>query len=144
MFREPTVWDRYRAWIVGGISVVLLQALLITGLVANLFKRRRAERSLAKAQEEALHHREQIHLLSRVSLLGEMTASLAHELGQPSGRDQYNASAGMRYIESDKADPAMLHEILGDVTADARRAHDIIQNVRNTIKKGDSTRRRLI
>ena len=37
--------------------------------------------------------------------------------------------------------PATLHELLVDVAADGRRAHDIIQNVRNTIKKGDSTRR---
>jgi signal transduction histidine kinase len=143
LFRDPSVWDRYRTWIIAGISVFLVQALLITGLLANLFKRRRAERSLAKAEEEALHHREQITLLGRVSLLGEMTASLAHELGQPLSAISTNANAGMRYIERDKADPAMLYEILGDVVADAHRAHGIIQNVRNTIKKGDSTRRRI-
>ena len=44
LFREPTVWDRYRAWIIAGISICILQALLITGLLANLVKRRRAER----------------------------------------------------------------------------------------------------
>ena len=143
LFREPTVWERYRTWILGGISVVLLQALLISGLLANLFKRRRAERSLDRAEEEARQHREQIHLLGRVSLLGEMTASLAHELGQPLAAISTNANAGMRYIEQGRADPPMLQEILGDVAADAHRAHDIIQNVRNTIKKGDSTRRRL-
>ncbi len=127
-----------------GISIFLLQALLITGLLANLFKRRRAEHSLAEAEEEALHHREQISLLGpRVSLLGEMTASLAHELGQPLSAITTNANAGMRYIEKDKADPAMLHEILGDVAADAHRAFGIIQNVRNTIKKGDSSRSRI-
>ncbi len=143
LFRELTAWERYRSWILGGISVVLLQALLITGLLGNLFKRRRAERSLARAEEQALHHREQIHLLGRVSLLGEMTASLAHELGQPLAAISTNANAGMRYIELGKADPAMLQEILGDVAADAHRAYDIIQNVRNTIKKGDSGRRRI-
>jgi signal transduction histidine kinase len=143
LFREPTVWGRYRSWIVGGISVVLLQALLIAGLLANLVKRHRVERALKQAEEEARHHREQINLLGRVSLLGEMTASLAHELGQPLAAISTNANAGIRYIEGNKADPEMLHEILGDVAADAHRAHDIIQNVRNTIKKGDSTRRRI-
>ena len=44
LFREPTVWDRYRAWIIAGLSICILQALLITGLLANLVKRRRAER----------------------------------------------------------------------------------------------------
>ena len=50
LFREPTVWDRYRAWIIAGISICILQALLITGLLANLVKRRRAERSLTESE----------------------------------------------------------------------------------------------
>ncbi len=87
--------------------------------------------------------REQINLISRVSLLGEMTASLAHELNQPLSGIVSNASAGMRFIDRGKEDPATLREILVDVEADARRAHDIINNVRNTIKKGDPTRRRI-
>ena len=46
-------------------------------------------------------------------------------------------------IDKGKEDPATLREILVDVEADGRRAHDIIHNVRNTIKKGDPTRRRI-
>ena len=143
LFREPTLWDRHRAWIIAGVSIFLLQTLLITGLVANLVKRHRAERSLRKAEEEARHHREQINLLSRVSLLGEMTASLAHELNQPLSAIITNANAGMRSIDRGKEDPGTLREILVDVEADGRRAHDIIRNVRNTIKKSDPTRHRI-
>ena len=95
------------------------------------------------AEEEARRQREQINLLTRVSLLGEMTASLAHELNQPLSAIITNASAGMRSIDKGKEDPGTLREILVDVEADGRRAHDIIQNVRNTIKKGDPTRRRI-
>ena len=143
LFREPTLWDRtgHGSWLV--VSICLLQALLITGLLANLVKRRRAERSLTQAEEEARHHREQINRLSRVSLLGEMTASLAHELNQPLSGIVTNANAGMRLIDRGKEDPETLREILVDVEADGRRAHDIIHNVRNTIKKGDPTRRRI-
>jgi C4-dicarboxylate-specific signal transduction histidine kinase len=72
-----------------------------------------------------------------------MTASLAHELGQPLSAIITNANAGKRLIDKGKEDPATLREILVDVEADGRRAHDIIHNVRNTIKKGDSTRRRI-
>ena len=143
LFRVPTVWERYRAWIVAGLSIFILQGLLITGLLANLVKRHRAERSLTQAQEEAHRHREQINLLSRVSLLGEMTASLAHELNQPLSAIITNANAGMRSIDKGKEDPGTLREILVDVEADGRRAHEIIQDVRNTIKKGDPTRRRI-
>jgi C4-dicarboxylate-specific signal transduction histidine kinase len=46
----------------------------------------------------------------------------------------------MRFIGKGEKDPTILRELLLDVVADGHRAHDIIQNVRNTIKKGDSTR----
>ncbi len=92
------------------------------------------------AAEEARRQREQINLLSRVSLLGEMTASLAHDLGQPLAAIINYANAGTRLIDTGKDDRETLRDILVDVEADGHRAHDIIQNVRNTIKKGDPTR----
>jgi len=143
LFRGPTLWDRYRAWIMTGFSICILQALLITGLLANLVKRRRAERSLTQAEKQARHHREQINLLSRVSLLGEMTASLAHELNQPLSAIITNATAGKRLIDRGKEDPETLRDILVDVVVDGHRAHEIIQDVRNTIKKGDAIRHRI-
>jgi signal transduction histidine kinase len=143
VFRAPTVWDRYRGWIIAGVSIFILQALLITGLLANLVKRRLAERSLTQAEKEARRNREQMNLLSRVSLLGEMTASLAHELNQPLSAIISNANAGKRSIDRGMEDPATLREILVDVEADGRRANEIIHNVRNTIKKGDPIRRRI-
>src|SRR6478672_5413860 len=72
-----------------------------------------------------------------------MTASLAHELNQPLSAIISNANAGMQYIQRGKDNPATLRDILGDVESDAHRAHDIIRNVRNTIKKGDPARRRI-
>ena len=108
----------------------------LLGVSVDITKRKQAE-------EEARRQREQINLLSRVSLLGEMTASLAHELNQPLSAIITNANAGMRFIDKGKEDPGTLREILVDVEADGHRAHDIIRNVRNTIKKGDPTLRRI-
>ena len=51
MFREPTVWERYRAWIIGGFAICILQGLLITGFVANLIRRRRVESSLEESEK---------------------------------------------------------------------------------------------
>jgi PAS domain S-box-containing protein len=96
-----------------------------------------------EAEEEAGRRRQQIELLSRASLLGEMTASLAHELSQPLATIINNASAAMEYIEQDRLDPTQLQEILTDVIADGRRAVDIIRNVRNAIKKGSAIRGRI-
>src|SRR5262249_11953644 len=74
--------------------------------------------------------------LSGMTLLGEMTASIAHELNQPLSGIISNASAGQRFIDRGDVDISMLREILVDVAADGRRAHDVIRNVRNTMKKG--------
>ena len=57
---------------------------------------KRSQQALHEVEKEAHHHREQINLLSRVSVLGEMTASLAHELSQPLSGIVSNANAGMR------------------------------------------------
>jgi len=92
------------------------------------------------AEEEARHRREQIHLLSRASLLGEMTASIAHELNQPLSSIMSNAGAGQRFIDRGELNPGMLREILQDVETDARRAYEIIRNIRNTMKRGAAVR----
>ena len=95
------------------------------------------------AEEEARRRREQVELLGRVSLLGEMTASLAHELDQPLAAILSNATAAMQYLEQGKLDPEQLQEILTDVVGDGRRAHDIMHNVRSAIKKGSAIRGRI-
>ena len=94
-----------------------------------------------QVEEEGRRQRMQINVLTRVSLLGEMTASLAHELNQPLSAIISNANAGMRFMDRGKVDAKTIHEILVDVAADARRANEIILNVRNTIKKGEPVRR---
>src|SRR5438874_1431421 len=50
LFREPTVWDNYGGWIITGVSLCFVQAVLIFGLLANLAKRRLAERSLIASE----------------------------------------------------------------------------------------------
>jgi len=92
------------------------------------------------AEEETRRSRQQVELLSRVSLLGEMTASLAHELNQPLGAIVNNATAAMQYLEKGRLDPKQLQEILSDVVGDGHRAYDIMSNVRSAIKKGSAIR----
>jgi len=96
-----------------------------------------------EAEEHARRRRQQVELLSRASLLGEMTASLAHELNQPLATIINNASAAIEYIKQDRLDPTQLQEILTDVIADGRRAVNIIRNVRSAIKKGSAIRGRI-
>jgi two-component system sensor kinase FixL len=95
------------------------------------------------AEEETRRSREQVELLGRVSLLGEMTASLAHELNQPLAAIVNNATAAMQYLEQGRLDPKQLQEILTDVVGDGHRAYDIMRNVRGAIKKGSAIRGRI-
>jgi two-component system sensor kinase FixL len=90
------------------------------------------------AEEATRRSREQVELLGRVSLLGEMTASLAHELNQPLAAIVNNATAAMQYLEQGRLNPEALQEILDDLVADGRRAHAIVHNVRSAIKKGSA------
>jgi PAS domain S-box-containing protein len=263
LFRTPTVWQRYRGWIIGSVAVILVQTALIAALITNLLRRRRAERSLGdsearialaaeaahlgvwqldpatnemwvsekvrelfdldpaadislatldsrvhpedratraasidgairgqgeymaeyrvvrpdktlrwisgrgrrmndvdgkpirlfgvsmditerkEAEEEARRQREQIELLGRASLLGEMTASLAHELNQPLAAIVANASAGVRFIDGGETEAGALREIFSDIRSDGHRARGIIQSVRDAIKKGGSVRGRV-
>ena len=92
------------------------------------------------AEELARRTREQVELLSRVSLLGEMTASLAHELNQPLAAIVNNATAAMQFLEQGRLNPEQLQDILNDVIADGRRASDVMHNVRSAIKKGAAIR----
>ena len=92
------------------------------------------------AEEVTRRSREQVELLGRVSLLGEMTASLAHELNQPLAAIVNNATAALQYLEQGRLDSQRLQEILTDVVGDGHRAYDIMRNVRGAIKKGSAIR----
>jgi len=92
-------------------------------------------------QEKALQRqRHDIDQLSRLSLLGEMTASIAHELNQPLTGITSNANAAQRFIDRGNVDLDGIREILVDIGSDARRASNVIQHIRNTIKKGAAIR----
>jgi two-component system, LuxR family, sensor kinase FixL len=121
---------------IGLSSIQTPQGVLVLTTVVDISFRKAAE-------EEVRRRREQIELLSRISILGEMTASIAHELNQPLSAIISNASAGQRLIARGNGEPETLREILFDVAADARRAHDVIQNIRNTIEKGAAVRQRI-
>jgi len=112
------------------------QGLLVLATVLDISARKAAE-------EQARKSREQIDRFTRISLLGEMTASIAHELNQPLSAIASNAGAGQRFLDKGQLNPETLREILEDVGADARRAHDVIQHIRNTIRKGAPVRERI-
>jgi len=75
--------------------------------------------------------------------VGEMSASIAHELNQPLAGILTNAGAGEFVIDRGDVDLKEIRELLADISADARRASDIVRDIRGMIKKEQLTRRRI-
>jgi PAS domain S-box-containing protein len=90
---------------------------------------------LKKAEVEAFRARRELMRIERVSRMGELTASLAHELNQPLTAILSNARAALRFLQSDRLDLAELREILQDIANDDKRASDIIRGVRSMLKQ---------
>jgi signal transduction histidine kinase len=71
----------------------------------------------------------------RLTTLGELAASLAHEITQPIGSARNKASAALYFLDKQPAELTEVREALGCVVGDAGRAGDIIDRVRERIKK---------
>jgi signal transduction histidine kinase len=91
-----------------------------------------------QAHLQLQHQREEMAHRNRVSLMGEMTASFAHELNQPLTAIANNASAARRFIERGNIDPALLQQLLQDMVADSQRAGEVIRGIRSLVRKETS------
>jgi two-component system sensor kinase FixL len=94
-----------------------------------------------KSNLELRLRREEMFRLSRVATMGELTASLAHELNQPLTAIASNAAAGKRFLARGSLDTKMFEELLSDVFTDARRAGDVIHGIHHLVRKGEGSRR---
>ena len=110
--------------------------MLVLAAVVDISARKRAE-------AEAVQHREELGHLSRVAAMGELAASIAHELNQPLSGITSNASAGQRFIDRGDVSLAELRELLADISADGRRAGDVIRGIQSMVKKGIPARQRV-
>jgi signal transduction histidine kinase len=109
----------------------LLQGLQIVGEVfANSLARTRGDLEMQRLRQELAH-------IGRVSAMGELTASLAHELNQPLTAILNNAEVAQHLLGSDVVDLVGIREILDDIVVDDQRATGIIQRLRRLLKKGD-------
>jgi two-component system, LuxR family, sensor kinase FixL len=102
----------------------------MTGIVSDITEPRRNALELFRHRQELTH-------ISRISVLGELSASLAHELNQPLTAILSNAQAAQRFMASDRPDLHELQEILGDIVSGTARARDVILHLRQLVKKTD-------
>jgi two-component system sensor kinase FixL len=91
-----------------------------------------------RSEMELLQQRADLAHVARVSLMGELAASLAHELSQPLTAILANASAGLNALQQGQHDAAELSEILEDVIKDQTRAAEVLRQMRRMVKKESS------
>jgi len=140
LFRTPSAWERYRLTILATLGVLLLQSGLLVVLLLERRERRRTRAALREIEARAAEQRSELTHLGRVALVGELSATLAHEMKQPLGAILANARVARHMLERDQINMAELREILEDIAADDRRAGAVIDHVRSLVKKEDPER----
>jgi signal transduction histidine kinase len=89
-----------------------------------------------RAQEDALQvARTELARVSRVMTMGELTASIAHEVNQPLGAMVANAAACARWLAAQPAEIAKTRKALDSIAADGRRAGEVIGRIRALVKR---------
>jgi PAS domain S-box-containing protein len=98
------------------------------GVVVDISDRKRAEEALQQAEADLAR-------LNRVMLLGEMTASIAHEVNQPIAATVTNAHAGLRWLSTRRPDLEEARQALDRIVRDGSRAGEVIDRIRSLVKK---------
>ena len=106
------------------------QPVRMRGASLDITKRKQAE------LEAACHRNEMAHL-SRVTMLGELSGSIAHELNLPLSAILSNAQAAQRILANGQADLAEVREILNEIVSEDKRAGEVIRRLRLWLKKGE-------
>jgi C4-dicarboxylate-specific signal transduction histidine kinase len=122
---EPAVFLRF--------AVFLVASSLITGLMEI---KRRVEQSRNRAEEALRQAQSDLAHVSRVTTMGELTASLAHEVNQPIAAAVTDANTCLRWLNRDHPNVEEAREAASRTVKDATRAAEIISRTRLLFKKG--------
>jgi PAS domain S-box-containing protein len=102
------------------------------------------ERKLAEEERERLHQLEaDLAHINRVSMMGELAASIAHEVNQPLAGIVSNGSACLRWLDRDAPDVDEAREAVRDVVRDGKRAGEVIARIRTLTKRTGPPREKL-
>ena len=128
LFRPVSFWSQYRASILTAGLVFALQSALIVSLLVERRQRRRAERRAHDRSIELAH-------ASRLTAVGEITASIAHQINQPLGAIASNADAADMLLDTHPPPLTELRQILADIRRDDERAHGVVHGMQALLRR---------
>ena len=100
----------------------------LAALFASASKRKRADEALRQTQADLAH-------IQRVAAMGELAASISHEVMQPIAATVNNAQAALRFLDAQRPNLEEVREALGATVKDGNRTIDVIDRIRTLVKK---------
>ena len=128
--------DGSRVPVLMGVATFEDDAYQGVAFVLDLTERKRAADTLRALQMELAH-------ASRLATMGQLAASIAHEVNQPIGAVRNNAHAALRFLDGEPPDLAEVREALECVVSETYRAGDILGGIRDQIKKAPPRKERV-
>jgi two-component system, LuxR family, sensor kinase FixL len=117
-------------------TIEMASRTMILASIIDLSERRRLDSEVQRLREETAH-------FGRVTMAGEMSAAIAHELNQPLTGIMMNCQAAQRLLEDGNFTAADVIETFSDIVADTRRAGEVIQRLRLMLRKSPAESRLL-
>jgi len=116
---------------------------VFTGFIRDISERKQGEEMRKQAQKAIQTTQAELARVSRLTTMGELAASIAHEVNQPLTAVNNNSNACLRLLANQKLQPDVLRRALEEIVADGTRASAIIARIRAFIKKAPPEKNRL-
>ncbi|CAM2146162.1 two-component system, LuxR family, sensor kinase FixL [Pararobbsia alpina] len=113
---------------------------IIASQAATAFENARLYRDARENESRYREVQAELAHASRVATMGQLAASIAHEVNQPIAATVFNAGAALRWLHAMPPDTGEVEEILNRIVLDGRRAGDIVERIRTQIKRAPVTR----
>ena len=108
------------------------------GVARDITEQRRAEERLRDREQRIRDAQVELARVTRVTTLGELAASIAHEINQPLAAIVADANASLNWLAAPTPDLDRVHDSLDAIVADGHRAGDVIQRIRQLASKGET------
>jgi PAS domain S-box-containing protein len=116
---------------------------VFTGFIRDISERKQAEEMRKQAQKAIQTMQAELARVSRLTTMGELAASIAHEVNQPLTAVNNNSNACLRLLANQNLQPDVLRRALEEIVADGTRASAIIARIRALIKKAPAEKNSL-